>query len=106
MPTYLPDEAPVWSGEMSYDDRYPGTLYVTNRRLLFEHRVGTVRKRNVLAADIPLGDITSTTIEKGPWDWTALILVANGRRHRFLFRLGSPEELVRRIGDAMAAQRK
>ena len=102
MPTYQPDEAPVWSGEMKYNDRFTGTLHITNRRLLFEHKVGTIRKRDALVAEIPLEDITNTTVEKGPWDWNVLAIVAGGQRHRFLFRAESPDVLIQRISDLMA----
>ena len=105
MPTYQPDEAPVWSGEMTYEDKYTGTLYITNRRLFFEHRAGVIRKRDVLAAEIPLKDISSATVEKGPWDWTVLVIVARGQKHRFLFRVESPDVLVKRISELMAGQK-
>jgi hypothetical protein len=106
MPTYLKDEAPVWSGVMNYNDTYSGTLYITNRRLLFERRVGVIRRRNILAAEIQLSDITSTSIEKGPWNWTALIIVAGGQKHRFLFSVDSPAMLVTRLSELLSGQKE
>lgn len=105
MPTYQPNEAPVWSGEASYDDKHSGTLYITNRRVLFEHTVGVIRKKNALAAEIPLKDVASTSIEKGPWNWTVLVIDASNRRHRFLFRLESPDELIKRISELLAGRK-
>ena len=104
MPAYQPDETPVWAGEMDYEDKYPGTLYVTNRRLFFEHKVGAIRRRELLSAEIPLKDISSTSVEKGPWNWTVLVVVASGQRHRFLFAADSPDVLVKRISELMAGQ--
>ena len=106
MPTYGPGEAPVWSGEANYDDKYSGTLYVTNRRLFFEHRVGVIRRRVIGAAEIPLKDITSTSIEKGPWNWIVLVVAASDQRHRFLFREEGPDVLIKRISELMADQRE
>ena len=104
MPTFQPDEAPLWSGEMSYDDKYIGAFYITNRRLLFERKVGVIRKKDVLAAEIPLKDIRSAYVEKGPWDWTALVIATNDQRHRFLFRAGSPEGLAEQIRELTSSQ--
>ena len=105
MPAYQPDETVVWSGEMNDENNHAGVFYITNRRLFFERKVGVIRKRDVLATEISLKDMTSTSIEKGPWDWTALVIVAKGRRHRFLFRAESPEVLARRIGELTASQK-
>lgn len=105
VPTYQPDETPVWSGEMNYNDEFTGTFYITNRRLLFERMVGTIRKRKALAVEVPLKDITSTSIEKGPWDWTVLVIDANKQRHRFLFRIESPDALMKRISELMALRK-
>jgi hypothetical protein len=104
MPTYGHGESPVWSGEVNYDDKYSGTLCITNRRLLFAHRVGIVRRREILAAEIPLGDITSTSVEMGPWNWIVLVIAARDQRHRFLFREKSPDQLIKRINDLAADQ--
>ena len=87
---------------MNYNDSFTGELYITNRRLLFERKVGTIRKRGALAAEIALKDITNATIEKGPWGWNVLVIVAGGKGHRFLFRAESPDMLIQRIGDLMA----
>jgi len=89
---------------MSYGGKFTGTLYITNSRLLFEHKTGVIRRRYALAAEIPLKSITSVSVEKGPWDWTALILVADGQKHRFLFRAGSPEILIKRISELMTSR--
>jgi hypothetical protein len=103
--TYLADEVPVWSGEVDYEEKYTGTLYITNRRILFEHKLGRIRKRDILGVEVPLRDITSTSIERGPWAWTVLIIAANGQKHRFLFSTTSPESLVRRISELMTGQK-
>jgi hypothetical protein len=103
MPTYGPGESPVWSGEVNYDDHW-GTLYVTNRRLFFERRVGVTKRRGVLAAETPLKDITSMSVEKGPWNWVVLVIAAGNQSNRFLFRAESPEALIRRINGLIADQ--
>jgi len=105
VPTYQSEEAPLWTGEMNYDEKFTGAFYLTNRRLLFEHKVGVIKKRDVLAAEIPLKDIRSASIEKGPWDWTVLVIATNDRRHRFLFRAESPEALAERIRELTASQK-
>lgn len=100
----MPGEAPVWVGEVNYDDRYSGTLYVTNMRLFFEHSEGLIRRRVSLDAEILLKDITNTSVEKGPWNWIVLVVAASGQKHRFLFRDKSPDVLVKRISQLMANQ--
>jgi hypothetical protein len=104
MPAYLPGEAPVWAEEANYNDKYAGTLYVTNRRLLFEHKVGVIRKRIGLDAEISLEEITSTSVEKGPWNWIVLVVAATNQRHRFLFKNKNPDVLAKRISELMAPQ--
>lgn len=104
MPTYEPGEAPVWSGDVNYDNKYSGTLYVTNRRLFFEHRIGIIRRRGILAAETPLKDITSVSVEKGPWNWNVLVIAAGDQRHKFLFREESPDALIERINKLIAGQ--
>lgn len=104
MPTYVPGEAPVCVGEANYDDKYTGRLYLTNRRLCFEHRKGLIRKRVSLDVEILLKDITSTAVEKGPWNWIVLVVAAGNQKHRFLFRDESPDVLAKRIGELMASQ--
>jgi len=105
MSTHHPDEVPVWSGEMNYDEKYTGTLYLTKTRLFFERKVGIFSRKNNLVADIPLKVITSASIEKGPWDWTVLVIVAGGQKHRFLFRAKNPDELIKRVGELMEGQK-
>ena len=105
MPTFQPGEAPLWSGEMNYEEKYTGTLYITNRRLIFEHKAGVISRRDVLAAEIPLRDVTSASVEKGPWDWTVLVIVAGGQKYRFLFRVESPDVLIKRISELIAGQK-
>jgi len=105
VPKYFPDEASAWSSETNYDDKYKGTLYITNKRLLFERWVGAIRKKAVLAAEIPLSEITSVSVEKGPWDWTVLIIDVSEHKHRFLFRTKSPDELIKRISELMTIQK-
>jgi hypothetical protein len=104
MPTYDPGEALVWSGVMNYDDKYSGTLYVTNRRLFFEYERGIVKKKGYVAAETPLREITNVSIEKGPWNWNVLVIAAKDRRHRFMFRVEHPEVLMGKISEIIAAR--
>ena len=106
VPTYQPNESLVWSGETNYDDKYQGALYITNKRLLFESKVGAIRKRDAPGAEMPLKDITSASIETGPWDWSVLVIVAHGQKHRFLVRAASPDALIKRIGELIAGQKR
>jgi len=106
MPKYQPDEAPAWSSEANYDDEYTGTLYITNKRLLFERKVGFIRKRGAIATEVPLRNVTGASIEKGPWDWTVLVIVAGGQKHRFLFRARSPDDLIKRLGELLPGQKE
>jgi len=97
MPTYAPDESPVVSGTVDYNEKYSGTLYITSRRLFFEQRSGRIRRRDVLTVEIPWNEMTSVSIEKGPWNWSLLVIAVRDRRHKFVFRVGSPETLMERI---------
>ena len=106
MPTYQPDEVPVWAGETNYNDEYQGMLYLTKKRLFFERMIGAIRKRVVRVAEIRLTDMKSASVEKGPWDWTVLSVVAGGKEHRFLFRAKSPDELIKQLGELMASQKE
>lgn len=101
-PRYEQGEAPVWSGDADYNEKYSGKLYITNRRLFFEYRAGIFRKRGAVAAETQLKDITSMSVERGPWNWNVLVVAARDQRHRFIFREGSPDVLMRRINGLMA----
>jgi|GEM_PF-4848889 len=87
---------------MSYDDKYPGTLYVTNRRLFFEYERGMLKKKGYATAETPLEDITKVSIEKGPWNWNVLVIAAKDRRHKFVFEGEHPEALMDKIREIIA----
>ena len=104
MPAYGPGESPTWSGEANQDNKWRGTLYITNARLLFEHRTGVVRKKSVLTVEIPLADIAGMSVEIGPWNWIVLVIATKEQKHRFLIREVSPESLIRQIDELKANQ--
>jgi len=101
MPSYAPGETLAWSGVMNYEDKYDGTLYVTNRRLFFEYHKGVVKKKAYITAETPLRDITNASVEKGPFDWNVLVIDAKDRKHKFMFRGGHPEAIVGKIGEVL-----
>ena len=103
MPTYDPGETLAWSGVMSYDEKYSGTLYVTNRRLFFEYGRGILKKKGYVTAETPLEDITNVSLEKGPWDWNVLVIASKDGRHKFMFRGEHPEVLMGKISEIIAA---
>lgn len=103
MPTYGPGEVPLWSREANYDNRYSGTLYLTNRRLFFERKVGIIRKKKTLPAETELKDVTSASIEKGPWNWNVLVIATRDQRHKFLLREENPDVLMRQINELIAS---
>jgi Bacterial PH domain len=105
MPSYAPGETLAWSGVMNYDEKYDGTLYVTNRRLFFEYQRGMLKKKENVTAETPLKDITKASLEKGPFDWNVLVIDAKGRRHKFMFSGGHPEVIMGKISEVLAGQR-
>ena len=104
--TVLPSiagETLVWTGTASYDDRYSGQLKVTNKRLVFEFRKGRLIAKGIASVQIPLMEISSVSIERGPWNWNVLTVVSRGKTHRFIIKesdprawMGKIEELVSR----------
>lgn len=104
MPVHGPGEAVTWSGMMSYDDKYTGTLYITNKRLLFERETGKFRKKPYVEVETPLKDITNVSVEKGPWNWNVLVVAIRDKKHRFMFSGEHPEVLMDRIS-AMLTRR-
>lgn len=101
MPVHLAGEEIAWSGVMSYDDRYPGKLYVTNRRLFFEQERGKFRKKAYITVETPLNDVTDVSVEKGPWNWNVLVIATKDKNHRFMFREEHPEVLMGRISEIL-----
>ena len=55
-------EKPVYAGRAKYN-RTSGTLYLTDRRLIFEYEQGFVTKRTYVSMDVPLSDIQNATTE-------------------------------------------
>jgi hypothetical protein len=102
MPTYAPGETLVWSGVMNYDEKYDGTLYLTNRRLFFEYQGGKLKKKGYVTAETPLKNITNASVERGPFDWNVLIIATKDRRHRFVFGGEHPEVLMGKLSEIIA----
>ena len=94
-------ETEVWTGAASYDDRYSGKLRVTSERLVFEHRSGRLFRRRTVSIQIPLVEISSISIERGPWNWDVLAVVSGDKTHRFLIREGDPDALMGKIKELM-----
>jgi hypothetical protein len=94
-------ETQVWRGSANYDDRYSGKLQVTSERLVFEYRSGRLFRRGTASIQIPLAEISSISIERGPWNWNVLIVVSGDRTHRFIIREGDPEAWVGKIHELM-----
>ena len=105
MPTYTPGETLVWSGVMNYDEKYDGTLYVTNRRLFFEYQRGMLKKKGYVTGETPLKDITNVSLEKGPFEWNVLVICSKDMRHKFMFRGEHPEVMMGKISDVIAVNR-
>jgi hypothetical protein len=94
-------ETEVWTGAASYDDRYSGKLRVTSKRLVFEYRNGRLFRRGTVSIQIPLVEISSISIERGPWNWNVLAVVSGDKTHRFIIREGDPEAWMGKIDELM-----
>jgi hypothetical protein len=95
-------ETPVWAGTASYGDRYSGKLQLTNKRLIFEYKKGKLVGRGTVSIDIPLGEISSISIERGPWNWNVLTVVTRVKTHRFIIKEGDPEAWMGKIDTLMS----
>jgi len=87
----------VWTGTASYDDRYSGKLQVTNKRIVFEYRKGRLITRGITSVQMPLIEISSIAIERGPWNWNILTVVLRGNAHRFIIKEADPQVWMGKI---------
>ena len=90
-------ETLVWTGTASYDDRYSGKLQVTNKRLVFEYRKGRLIAKGIASVQMPLMEISSVSIEMGPWNWNVLTVVSRGKTHRFIIKESDPKALMGKV---------
>lgn len=102
MPAYGPGESVTWSGVMTYDDKYAGTLYVTNERVLFEYKRGKLKKKAYVAFEAPLKDVTNVSVEKGPWNWNVLVIAIKDKKHRLMFGGERPEVIMDKISAVLS----
>ena len=94
-------ETQVWTGTASYDDTHPGKLQLTNKRLVFEYRSGGLFRRGTVSIQMPLAEISSISIERGPWNWNVIAVVSGDKTHRFIIKEGDPEAWMRKIHELM-----
>lgn len=76
-----------------------GALYLTNKRLIFEHEAGIITKRIYVSLDIPLQEITALNIE-GRFK-PKLVVLAKDRVGRIEIEVQNPTKWVNKIWEAL-----
>ena len=74
---------------------------MTSERLVFEYRSGRLFRRGTFSIQIPLAEISSISVETGPWNWNVVAVVSGDKTHRFIIREGDPEAWVGKIKELM-----
>ena len=81
-----------------------GTLYLTNKRLVYAARVGRIRKKTVVPMDCPLENISFCDVEKGLLGGETLKVTVSvgGKTADFKFKVSSPSAWAEDIRKAIA----
>jgi len=113
LPTFAHGEHAVLAGKARYSGTV-GLLYLTNKRILFEHEKGLITRSTYVSLDIPLPNVESIILERprfglGPLATNLIIMTKRGSMGFGLSRvkisdLATPDVWVTKVNDAISSE--